>query len=982
MHFVDRGEPFGAGARAVALIVLFSTAIVMRTPLGAGAVDATADDPLQVAAAVDTNPSPVVFETDIVAKLVTRDIGDGRSADLWTYNGTTPGPQIRVRVGDRVVVHFRNELPLPSGIHWHGIELSNTSDGTELTQNAVPTGGTFLYAFTVPRPGIFWYHPHHDATNAAFRNQFGSIVVDDPHDATLVAKGVLPPPSRTKALFVSDTTVCKDPGQNDTDTYDDSLPWAGGGPLPEQPGPFPSDLCDRPIDEHGNAIRDAQGRPVPLPKGAIPNIQKTAPDGIQARTNEGQTVLANGHVPAGRSGSPEAPGTLDVGARTLRMTTGEGLRLQAVNASTIRFVRLRLTDSSGRQIPLVRVGGEGGLLDHARVEGGRTGGLLDTGTASFDTKYDQGEILLAPSDRADLVVAVPSDAAFGTATLWTLDYARTGTGYANLPTVPVLHLDIAGTAPQPYTISPGTPLRADPDVAAPVERLGPAYVPYATLPDPSGTIRPLLDPAAFTPPKPGSANEDVRFAINGQRPTIDGVVGTHGTTGDYTTEPHTATSRYARLGDILELTVTNTTPAHHTFHLHGFSFQPLAFERYLPTTTTGGDYVFDYREFVDSIDIPPSYSLRFRVRLDDRPLPDGVTPGGAMGRWVLHCHLFFHHGLGMHSEFVVTGADGNERPNLSTDATTVAAAQDGSASATGRFSDPDGDPMALSTSEGTVVDAGSGHWLWKAPSGSRAGTHRVFVSATDAGGHVNQVAFELTVPNRPPVVAVMAPTSGSDLAAGSSVTVTAQVTDDGGPLSCRFDWDDGTGPGLSVPVTGGRCSDTRTLSVPGVRTVVVASTDEAGATGSATTVVVVHDAAAGGVEGRGTIVSPLGALASDPTATGPATFDFGTTYVPGAGTPSGKTKFGLQLPQFDLRAEGYRWLVVTSEASQVLGGAKVNGERGYTFLLTAAFGEAARLRIKVWDRAGAVVYDNVRGAPDDLDVARPQLIASGTIRRT
>src|SRR6185312_8195110 len=78
--------------------------------------------------------------------------------------GTIPGPEFRLKVGDQVIVHFVNNLnPTKvdpkdteanvSGIHWHGIELNNQSDGTEVTQAAVAPGGTFDYKFTVTRPG-------------------------------------------------------------------------------------------------------------------------------------------------------------------------------------------------------------------------------------------------------------------------------------------------------------------------------------------------------------------------------------------------------------------------------------------------------------------------------------------------------------------------------------------------------------------------------------------------------------------------------------------------------------------------------------------------------------------------------------------------------------------------------------------------------------------------------------------------------------
>jgi hypothetical protein len=101
------------------------------------------------------------------------------------------------------------------------------------------------------------------------------------------------------------------------------------------------------------------------------------------------------------------------------------------------------------------------------------------------------------------------------------------------------------------------------------------------------------------------------------------------------------------LGQTLELTVTNATNAHHPFHLHGFTFQPIEL-----TKTGSPSYVFPRNEFRDNIDVPKGYRLRYRIRIDDRAHPDG-TLGGGRGRWMFHCHIFPHAVFGMTSELVV-----------------------------------------------------------------------------------------------------------------------------------------------------------------------------------------------------------------------------------------------------------------------------------------------------------------------------------------
>src|SRR5437667_8030461 len=129
--------------------------------------------PYVLPAPVDSDPAANVLETTIVASTAMVDLGFGLSARAETFNGNIPGPLLSLNVGDTVIVRLINLLDGPVGIHWHGIELANAADGTEVTQDGVlpaflapppppaPAGGTYLYKFRVPRPGLFWYHPHH-----------------------------------------------------------------------------------------------------------------------------------------------------------------------------------------------------------------------------------------------------------------------------------------------------------------------------------------------------------------------------------------------------------------------------------------------------------------------------------------------------------------------------------------------------------------------------------------------------------------------------------------------------------------------------------------------------------------------------------------------------------------------------------------------------------------------------------------------------
>ena len=99
---------------------------------------------------------------------------------IWGYDGRTPGPEIRVRQGQRLVRRFVNDLPQPSTIHWHGIRIDNAMDGVpDLTQPLVPSGGNFLYDFEVPDAGTYWYHPHNRTWEQMARGLYGPLIVEE-----------------------------------------------------------------------------------------------------------------------------------------------------------------------------------------------------------------------------------------------------------------------------------------------------------------------------------------------------------------------------------------------------------------------------------------------------------------------------------------------------------------------------------------------------------------------------------------------------------------------------------------------------------------------------------------------------------------------------------------------------------------------------------------------------------------------------------
>jgi FtsP/CotA-like multicopper oxidase with cupredoxin domain len=124
-----------------------------------------------------------VKEFHLVAEPVVRELAPGMKANLWGYNGSSPGPTIEAVEGDRVRIFVTNRLPEHTTVHWHGILLPSGMDGVGgLTQPHIPPGKTFVYEFTLPRSGTHMYHPHADEMTQMAMGMMGLFIIH-PRDA-------------------------------------------------------------------------------------------------------------------------------------------------------------------------------------------------------------------------------------------------------------------------------------------------------------------------------------------------------------------------------------------------------------------------------------------------------------------------------------------------------------------------------------------------------------------------------------------------------------------------------------------------------------------------------------------------------------------------------------------------------------------------------------------------------------------------------
>jgi FtsP/CotA-like multicopper oxidase with cupredoxin domain len=112
---------------------------------------------------------------------VAKRIGDA-AVRMLAYNGSIPGPSLRVRQGAQVSVEIENQGDLENTVHWHGLRLDNRYDGTHQTQPPIQVGDRFTAVIKCPDPGAYWYHPHIRSDYGIEMGLYGGIVVepDDP----------------------------------------------------------------------------------------------------------------------------------------------------------------------------------------------------------------------------------------------------------------------------------------------------------------------------------------------------------------------------------------------------------------------------------------------------------------------------------------------------------------------------------------------------------------------------------------------------------------------------------------------------------------------------------------------------------------------------------------------------------------------------------------------------------------------------------
>lgn len=148
-------------------------------------------------------------------------LGEGQPATkVWHYNGSVPGPVLRLKQGQESVIKFKNGLAQPTTVHWHGLRIDNKMDGVPgMTQELIKPGKSFTYRFTPPDAGTYWYHPHNKTWEQLARGLYGIILVEEK----------APPVVDQDLVLVFDDWLISQTGQIHEESFGAMHDWAHGG---------------------------------------------------------------------------------------------------------------------------------------------------------------------------------------------------------------------------------------------------------------------------------------------------------------------------------------------------------------------------------------------------------------------------------------------------------------------------------------------------------------------------------------------------------------------------------------------------------------------------------------------------------------------------------------------------------------------------------------------------------------------------------
>lgn len=298
--------------------------------------------------------------------------------------------------------------------------------------------------------------------------------------------------------------------------------------------------------------------------------------------------------------------------------------------------------------------------------------------------------------------------------------------------------------------------------------------------------------------------------------------------------------------------------------------------------------------------------------------------------------------------------------------------------ATGGFADDNRFTLEMSSASGSfdnpillaeTYGTSSGFFDAQMPAEAAQGSdYRMRIRSSAPQGVV--ISFEtFTVDTPPSIVAITS--SAHPVAVNNPVNVSVEFSDQELALN-TIDWGDGSI--TSGSVSGSVITDTHVYTTAGVYTITGKIQDACGREAVALfQYVVIYDPYGGFVTGGGWFDSPQGAFVENPQATGKATFGFVSKYQKGSTVPTGNTDFQFHAGGMRFKSTSYEWLVIAGSKAMYKGVGDLNSVPGYWFMISAIDGDllqqasSDKFRIKIWNSAGATIYDNQLGSADDAE---------------
>ncbi|MCB9796479.1 MAG: multicopper oxidase family protein [Alphaproteobacteria bacterium] len=140
--------------------------------------------------AEDLNSAEGAVRFSLTAAAMTQRVSDEVSGEVvefegFAYNGQTPGPTLRAKLGDRFELTLDNQLDVATTIHWHGLDVPYEMDGVTWRSDPIEPGEQFTYSFTLEQAGTFWYHPHFNTDRQVDNGLYGVLIVEDPSEPAM-----------------------------------------------------------------------------------------------------------------------------------------------------------------------------------------------------------------------------------------------------------------------------------------------------------------------------------------------------------------------------------------------------------------------------------------------------------------------------------------------------------------------------------------------------------------------------------------------------------------------------------------------------------------------------------------------------------------------------------------------------------------------------------------------------------------------------